>query len=89
MSIDKEDSKNAIRIAVSLLVQKLQVFFYFDNFSTFQFFNFFFFYLKARAKSRQMALGNKGPAFLCFKLLFQNVISSLLLVQNGRFKNFS
>ena len=57
MSIDKEDSKNAIRIAVSRLVQKLQVFFYFDNFSTFQFFNFFFFYLKARGKSRQMALG--------------------------------
>ena len=36
-----------------------------------------------------MALGNKGPAFLCFNLLFQNVIFTLLLVQNGRFKNFS
>ena len=35
-----------------------------------------------------MALGTRGPAFLCFVLLFQNVISSLLLVQNEHFKNF-
>ena len=88
MFIDREDSKNAFRIAVSLLVWKLRRFFNFDNFSTFCFINFFFFYLKPRGKSRQMALGSKGPTFLCFKLLFQNVISSLLLVQNGRFKNF-
>ena len=89
MSIDREDSKNVLRIAVSLLVQKLQLFFNFDNFSTFHFFNFFFFYLKPRGKSRQMALGNKGPAFLCFKLLFQNIISSLLLVQNEHLKKSS
>ena len=53
-----------------VLVLKLQLFFNIDNFSTLQFFNFFFCYLKARGKSRQMALGNKGPAFLCFELLF-------------------
>ena len=79
MSIDREDSKNAFRIAVSLLV--LQFF-------NFPFFQLFLLLPKTPWKIPQMARGNKGPAFLCFKLLFQNVIFSLLLVQNGRFKKF-
>ena len=36
-----------------------------------------------------MALGNKGPTFFCFVLFFQNVISSLLLVQMEVLKTLS
>lgn len=42
-------------------------------------------YQKACVKFRQMAPGTKGLPF--WRLLFQNVISSLVFVQNGCFKD--
>ena len=79
MSIDREDSKTAFRIAISLSVKKLQQFFNFDNFQLFHF-QLFLLLPKSPWKIRPDGTGKHGTLVFVFELPFQNVISSLSLV---------
>ena len=71
--MNREDSENAIIIAVSLLVEKLELFFNLDDFSIFQ---LFLLLPKSLSKIPPDGAGKQGTS------VFEIVISSQLFFQN-------